>query len=771
MGYHALDTEFDYAFAKVIPKDHPKYINFQEFKKKFGEGGNTLVVSTKTGDHFKKSFFNDWYQLGNELKEIEGVQEVLSVPHCYRLVKNQEEERFDIEPLLQGKVSSKAEMDSIRNLFMDLPFYHGLVYNKTTKATLMALTLNKEVSTDKQVEMVETIKAKGEAVAEQHGIDIHYSGLPFIQSYKVSTISTEIFLFLFLASFFIIVILIVLFRSLYAVLFPALVVGIGVVWALGAITLLSYKITILTALIPNLILVIGIPNCVYLLNKYHAEFKKHGNKVRALTRMIERIGYVTLFANLTTAIGFAVFIFTEVTILKEFGIVAGLMITATFLISLITIPIVFSYLPQPKEKQMMHLDRQFFKGFLDFTTHVSAHYRKLVYSVTILVIIGSLAGITMLEARGYILDDIPRDSKIYKDLQFLERNFDGVMPFEILIDTKKEGAANQLSLLKDIDAFQDTLAKEAIFSKPMSIVNGLKFATQAYYNGNPDHYRLPRQSMTTPEMSFVQSYLQNTSGQEQGGQSLVNAFVDTNKQVTRISVKMADIGSHKLDDLYANLRPKVNSVFDTSQVDVMFTGTSVVVLEGFRFLIKGLINSVAIAFVLISIIMAYLFRSLRMLVLSLFPNLIPLMFTGGLMGFFDIPLKPSTVLVFSIAFGISVDYTIHFLAKYRLELNRHSWDIGKTVSMAIKETGISMTYTSLILFSGFITFTASSFGGNMYMGLLTSITLIVALFTNLILLPCLLRTFGGFMTRKMEKITEKKGRKHKPRYYGVDDIE
>lgn len=739
MGYHAKNVEIDYSFSKVIPEAHPSYVEYINFKKQFGEDGDLLIAAVERKNLFELDFYNQWAGLGERIKSIDGIEDVIGITNAYNLVKNKEERRFELVKIPEKMPDTQQEIDAIDSLWRSLPFYHGVLLDYDKNITILVARFNtKKLDAQVRNAMVVEIQELVKEFEFDTQMNVHLSGLPLIRSHKALTTLRELKTVLLYAIVILVVILIFLFRSVMAVLFPMILVGIGIIWGLGLIDLLGYKITILTSLVPNLIVIISIPNCVYLLNKYHTEFRKHGNKIKALSRIIEKIGYVTFFANLTTAIGFGVFYFTRSSILMEFGIVAGIMIFSIFIISIILLPVTYSYLPAPDTRHVHYLDNSFLLGFLELIDGFTSRYRRFIYAFGLLLVGVSAVGIMSLQSRGFILDDVPKDSQIYRDLHYIENKMRGVMPVEILVDTKEKGGVMQIKNLKKIAAIQDSLYADTLFSKPASIVDGLKYATQAYLGGNPRYYRLPRDNPLMNELSGVMSYMGKMEGEET---QLATSFMDSSRQVARISVQVPDIGSHRLDELKANLRGKFEAVFDTAQYDITYTGTSIIALEGYRYLTRGLLNSVGIAFVLIAFIMAYLFRSFKMLIISLVPNLIPLFLTAAIMGYWDIPLKPSTVLVFSVAFGISVDFTIHFLAKYKQELRRHAWDIPKTVSITIKETGMSMVFTSMILFFGFITFTASSFDGTKYLGLLVSITLVASLFSNLLLLPSLLLTF------------------------------
>jgi predicted RND superfamily exporter protein len=749
MAYKGTGIHMDYAMARIIPEDNPKYLQFVEFQKRFGQDGNIMVLAVQNKPLFGLNFYRQWHELGETIKQLPGMSEVVSISNAYVLTKNVEERKFQLVKFPAAIPQTQAELDSISGEFQKLPFYQNFLYNPESQVTIIAVRFNdKGMDSHQKMSTVKRLEDITAAFEQQTHTDVHLSGLPFIRNNRTSTISKEIINVVIYTVIVLAIILLILFRSASAVVFPFTIVAIGVAWALGLLVMFGFKITILTALIPTLLIIIGIPNAVYMLNKYHTEYKKHGDKLRALALVIERIGSSTFFANLTTAIGFGVFYFTHSAILQEFGVLAGIMIIILYLISLVGLPIILSFIPPPKDKQMVHLDRKGTNKVLDFFVSFSHDHRKWVYAFSAFILAVSVGGVLQLSSRGFILDDVPKNSEVYQDMKFLEKHFTGVMPLEITIDTKRKGGALSPSTLRKLDQVQDSLEANPLFSKPTSVVNGLKFATQAFYNGNPNKYRLPASSGLTPEMGFISEYLTRMDKGEGGGQGqMLNNYIDSNKQILRISMQIPDIGSDKLDTVYHTLDRIFNPVFDKEDYTVIYTGTSIVAMEGFRYISGSLAESVIISLVLVGLVMLYLFRNPRTLIISLIPNLIPLFLTAGIMGYAGITLKPSTVLVFSVAFGLSSDFTIYFLSKYKLELLRHEWDISKGIQETLRETGISMIYTALILFFGFMTFYTSDFEGTKYMGLLISITLASSLFSNMILLPTLLLTFDRIPKR------------------------
>ncbi len=741
-AYQASFVQITYEFTSLLPKEDSAAINYANFKKQFGEDGNVMVIGIDDTTIFQLEKFNDWYDLTYGIKQIDGIQEVVSIARVFNLTANDSLEQFEFKPLISEKPRNQLQLDSLKAAIFNLPFYNGFLINKESHATLMAITFDKfKLNTKTRLSIVDSIKVRTDVFEKKYKQTLHYSGLPYIRTNIARKIASEMVLFLGLAFLVTLIILSIFFRSFYPVIFSLLIIVIGVIWSFGTIYLMGYKISALSGLIPPLIIVIGIPNCILLLNKYHTEINKHGNKIKALSRMVEKIGISTFFANVTTSIGFGVFYFTHSQILVEFGLVTALNVMGTYLTSLFLIPIIFSYLPVPKDKQTSHLEGKRITGILNTIDYWVHHYRKRIYISVVVVILISIIGISKINIIGYVVDDLPKNDPIYVDLKYFETNYHGVLPFEITVDTRKKGAALSLTTLYKINKLQKELKKYDEFSKPVSVVEAIKFSYQAYKGGEPKYYILPNGL----ELGKMSSYFVNSKQKKQG---MFKAFIDSNRQITRISVQMADVGSIRMKELVKEIRPKVDSIFDPAKYDVNLNGNSLMFLKGNNYLVKNLQESVLLAIFLISLVMITLFASFRMVVISVLPSIVPLIITAGLMGYFHIPLKPSTILIFSIAFGIASDGNMYFLTKYKQELRNHQFSISKTVSLTIRETGVSMIYTAIILFCGFGIFSASSFGGTAALGILISLTLLISYCSNLILLPCFLLSLEKSLTRK-----------------------
>ena len=741
MAFFATKIKLSYEFSKAIPTDNPKYQEYLSFKNKFGDDGNLLVIGVQTDSFFTLKNFKYYRTLNDTLKKIPYVENVLSVVNAANLLKDSASEKLNAIPVFPAVINSQSQLDSDISLLHTLSFYKSLLYNPSTNAYLTIVRINKEIlNSPGRTKVINKIIEATDAYTSQTNIQTHISGLPLIRTQIADRIAREMKWFIIGSLALSALILLLMFRSVSTMLLSLLVVIIGVIWSVGLTYLFGYKITLLTALIPPLIVVIGIPNCIYFLNKFHSTFKRTGNKEQSLIDMVSKMGVVTLFCNLTAAIGFAVFALTNSAILKEFGQVAGISIMLIFIISFILLPGALSYMAVPGTKQLKYLDAKFFTNLLLKIERWVLHHKIFVYAITLVAVIFSVFGIFKLKTEGFIVDDLPKTDKIYTDLKFFEKNFSGVMPLEIIIDSKKRyGLAGTriLPVLAKMDSLSAYITSQKEMARPLSIAEGIKFVKQGFYDGDSAYYSIP----DSYQAAFLGSYLKpgNDSGNARNNlTSLLSSFIDTARESTRMSINMADVGTKKLPIILAGIKSKTDSLFDSSKYKITFTGSTITFLEGSIFIINGLKQSLLWAFLFIALCMLYLFKSFRILICSLIPNLIPLVVTAGIMGWTGVRLKPSTVLIFSVALGIAIDVTIRFLVNYKQELPANNFDIKKTVSETIKHTGLSILYTSLVLVAGFVIFCFSGFGGTQSLGWLTSITLLTATLTNLILLPVLL---------------------------------
>ena len=729
--------------TNLLPDDHPLNVQYNEFLSLFGEEGNAVVLAIKDSALLEVENFNRWNTLSKQLQAFPEVSLVISLDNMLELKKDAKGQEFVMEPFLKSPPKSKEEILAMQDrLFQELPFYDNLLFNKKSGTIRTVAYLDKDiVNTPVRKDFVlQDFNTLIENFERDTGMDIRVSGMPYIRTMNSQNILDEIGMFIGAALAVTSLIFFFFFRSFRATFISMIVVMIGVMWALGFLGLLQYDITVLTALIPPLIIVIGIPNCIFLINKYQQEVKKHGNQAKSLQRVISKIGNATLMTNVTTASGFATFMFTDSKLLSEFGTVASINILCIFILSLLIIPIVYSFMALPKSKHLKHLNKKWIDGFVNWMEFVVREKRISVYIISILLLVTSIIGIYQIKISGSPIEDMPQGAPFFRDIEFFDSEFNGILPIEIVVDTKRKNGIMKLPTLRRMDDLGEVIEETEELSTPVSIVNLVKYSKQAFYNGIPKYYQIP----TNQENAFIMNMARKSSEQS----DLLQSFTDSTGQTARMTTFLRDVKTERMEEIEATLIRSIAKIFPEERYRVYMTGKALLFLKGTRYLVKNLVLSLSLAIGLIALFMAYLFRSLRMIVISLIPNILPLIITAGVMGFAGVPIKPSTILVFSVAFGISVDDTIHFLAKYRQELTENHWRIKKSVYAALREPGVSMFYTSIVLFFGFSVFIISSFGGTVALGALVSATLLFAMLANLILLPSLLLSLERSIANK-----------------------
>ena len=739
--------KFSNTEANLLPDNHEVNLQYLDFTDKFGEEGNLIVIGVKDSLLFTPKNLNAWNKLSKVLKDTNFIESVIAIGDLQKLKKDKKRQQFYLEPFINDTIKSDLELISLKKeLFEKYPFYDEFLFNTETQSVRTAIHLKKSIVNEPaREEYINTVLIpKVRDFENNYGIDIKISGMPYVRTKNAENIKSEISTFVILALIITSIIFFLFFRSYRATFISLFVVMVGVVWSVGILGLFiintppgDFEISVLTGLIPPLIIVIGIPNCIFLINKYQHEVNEHGNKAKSLQRVITKIGNATLMTNVTTASGFATFIITNSKLLKEFGIVASLSILAIFVLCILIIPIIYSFLPIPEEKHLEHLNKRWITSLGDWIENTVKKSKINIYIISIALLVFSIIGIYQIRISGSIIDDMPQKADWFDDIMFYEKEFNGIMPLEILIDTKRKKGVTKLSTIKKMSKIEDVILEIPELSKPISMVSLVKYSKQAYYNGNPKYYQVP----TSQENSFILSYAKNSTSDSDV--DLIKNYVDSTGQYTRITAFMKDMEIEKMEAIEEKLNYEISKIMPSDNFEVSITGKAYLFQKGTKYLVKNLILSLSLAIFLIAMLMAYMFRSVKMIFVSLIPNLLPLIVTAGLMGYLGVAIKPSTILIFSIAFGIAVDDTIHFLAKYRQELIANNWEINKSVYNALRETGVSMFYTSIVLFFGFSVFTVSDFGGTVALGALVSATLLFAMLANLLLLPSMLLSLEG----------------------------
>jgi hypothetical protein len=749
LGYKASQIQLSYELAKILPTSDERFQLYENFKSKYGEDGNVMVIGLENDQIFTPKEFNAWNTLTQDIKQQPGIKNVLSITNLPEVYIDSVANKFSTRPLWDPKLPlNQINLAHLRVQLSRLPLFTNFIFTKDFNVHLMMITLDqKTINNKNRIQLVKHIKSLGDLYSAKMGHSIHYSGMPFIRTEYTSQVTNELAIFLILAILVTSIILFYFFRSIRVVFYALIVILIGIIASLATIVLFNFKITLLSGLIPPLIVVIGVPNVIFLLNKYHETFLRTQNKIESLIESTSKIGRTLFLANLTTSIGFGVFAFTGSGLLVEFGIVASINVMFTFAISVLLIPIFFSFLPPPASKDLAHFESPQVSKFLFRVESWVLNHRKSIYLFVGIILAFSVYGLTKIKAVGFIVDDLPQDNAIYTDLKFIEKHFKGVMPFEISIDAREDGRALSPEILTKIKRTEKVMAEYPEFTQGLSVLTATKYLYQVYRGGDPKYFVLP----SINELNKLASFQTSLNGKD----NLFNGFIDSKKRYTRISFQMQDAGTTRTRALFDEIKPRIDSIYltDTETGELKkegdphtfiakITGNSVIYAFQTEYLQVNLIESTLSAIFLICVLMALLFRSWKMVIISTLPSLIPLLITAGLMGHFGIALKPSTILIFSIAFGISSDGTIYFLTRYKEEFVKNAFDIKKSIQITIQKTGVSMFYTAMILFFGFFIFTASAFKGTQALGVLVSITLLMAMICNLILLPAFLMSLN-----------------------------
>ena len=694
LSFQWRNLSMTYTEANLLPKKHIVNQKYDDFLSKFGEEGNLIVIGFQDPNFFTPKAFSEWNELMSGLKSSKNVELVVSVSDLKKLQKDTLAQKFELVPLIDSdQIKDKVYLQNIKTeLFNNLPFYEGLLFNKKSGSIRSAVYLKKAIvnTAERKTFIIETLIPKIEKFEKNTGIDLRVSGMPYIRTINAENMKGEIGLFIGAALLITSLLFFFFFRSFRATFISIFILIFGVMWSFGTLGLFHYKITILTAIVPPLIIVIGITNCIFLINKYQQEIKLHQNQAKALQRVISKIGVATLMTNLTTAAGFATFMITGNELLYEFGLVTSINVITVYLLTLLIVPIMYSFMPMPKEKHLYHLSKNYLASVLGWVERVIKTKRSYIYTVYVLLLIFSVVGVMQMKVSGSLIGEMPKSASFFKDILFYEKEFNGVMPLEIMINTQHKKGVMKLSTMKKMDELQKTIEQIPELSKPVSVVNLVKYSKQAFYNGNPEYYELP----TSQEQVFILTYAKNAS--KNSKDNLMKSYIDSTGQYARITTYMKDIGTKDMATIEGKLRIKIDEIFPKDRYEVTLTGKALVFQKGTSYLINNLIESLIFAIFLIAGLMAYMFRSAKMIFVSVITNILPLCITSGLMGYFGIPLKPSTILVFSIAFGISVDNAIQFMAKYRHDLKMNNGKIKKSVFSALQETGVSTFYTCLL---------------------------------------------------------------------------
>lgn len=725
MGWRARSVEITQDFIKVVPEDDPDYQAYRRFKQEFGEDAGLVLIGLTLPKSDNAAYWASLRKLADTLEKLSGIQQVIGLPTVPYFVG--QGERFVRSPL--PLPTNRREWDSLRK---SLPLYEGLLWDRSGESLLLLVQVDSlTLHTRAKHQLLDRVEEVVEEWAQVLGVEAHFAGVPYLRHYVAQLLPRELWLFTAGSLLLTVLALWIYFRSWYAMGFPVFLLGLASVWTVGIIGIYGFKLTLLTALLPPVIIILGIPPSIYMLSEYHRLYVAKGSKVAAITEMLRQLGLVTFMIHANTAFGFLTLYLTNVVPLQEFGIVAFWGTLSTYVLTVLLLPSFFMLLPEPKERHLRHLTNRWVVRVVRWVGSVVERRRRWVYGVTVMLFVVGVGGVWQLQAVSYMADDLPSEARVMQDLAFFEERYGGTMPFEIVIEAKQPQGLRRLRTLRSLSALQDSLAKYPELSRSLSLADFLKAARQAFWGGSPAAYGLPQ-----PEE--LPTLLRITRQGE--GPQLLGKLVDSAYQRTRLTTFVKDVGSVEMPRLLARIRSDIQACFGEEAERVHITGTTLIFLKAIDYLVDNLVWSLVATFLLVALQMFFLYGSFRIMLISMGVNLLPLFLVAGLMGYLSMPVKPSTALIYEMAFGIVVDSAIHFLSSYQWYYRRHPLPARAAV-VSVHHTGALITYTSFVLLMGFGIFIFSSFGGTRALGILTALSLGIGLFSNLFLLPALLVSF------------------------------
>ncbi|MEM9722362.1 MAG: MMPL family transporter [Bacteroidota bacterium] len=723
MVYGLSFLRIDFSFDSFYPKEDPEYKYYEAYQELFSEEQNFVIqiaVESPHKDVFNRSFVQRIDSMFDAMEQLSGVDSMFSATNANYVRKRGL--GFSQKPYFEYD-TEEALKKSQKRILKDSTLLGFLVTNDLKHLCGFIIITpelfdapERDVLHDELVDML-----------DKSGFEYVITGIPVIRTRYTQKLAQELIMFVSISVVLIVLVLFLMYRNLWGIIIPVLVILSSLLWITGTMGWGGQPINLINNLLIPIIFVVGMSDVIHLITKYLDEMNGGISQEEAMKRTLDEIGLATFLTSVTTAIGFASLMVSRIPPIREFGFYASIGVLFTYVISIVILPNAIMRLPADRFLRAKSLENHpIWHRLLSWVYGITTRKPKWVLTISALIIASCLALTTQISLDTYLLEDIGRRDPIRKSMEFFEAQSAGLRPFEMAIEVEEGKNIADLAVLKEMEKIQNFLQQEGYFSPFLSPVS-LFSQANSFYNGNLKRYRrLPSDQGTVDEiLSFIQ--LNDNS-------NLLHKVMNQEKGIARMSARMPDVGTGKFSDLTERLDTFIASSCDTTLFSYHITGHAYLTDGNLLYLRRSLLGGLGIAFIVIGIIMGLLFKSWRMLLISMVPNIIPLIITGGIMGLMGIKLTASTAIVFVISFGIAVDDTIHFLTRYKLERN-----LGKSQSEAIRETilgtGKAVIITSLVLMSGFVLLLASDFGGTFNTGLFTALTIIFAMLADLFLLP------------------------------------
>ena len=713
--------EIDYKLNQYFPENDSLISEYFEYAGDFGSDEELLIIAIeKEAGIFDIDFLNRVKNISDTVDKIQGVEKVSSLVNLFDLVYTP----IGLMPkkLLRFSDEEKLSMDS-QSLIQDEK-WKGWLFSENEKALIVFVVVEKGLENQEKTFIVETI----ESILGKSGInDFHFSGTLYTSVYFLKMTFYETAKSIVSAAIVIVILIFLIFRSLKKTMIVLTTLFMGLILFYGFLGIVNQPLNLISALFPTLIVIVGVSDLIHFMTKFENQDFDHNNTKQALLTTIKEISVTLFITSLTTIIGLLAFLTTGIKPIQEFAILGAGGVLVTFLLAVFVFPLL---LLKFNIRSSSRSDKSSLWPLLMEKIYIYGKEKSgLIIAAFLFLFIVSILGISKLSLNSKLIDSVMNHSSLKTDFDYFEENLGGGRALEIIIQINDPFRIESVETLQEIEKFQDYLASFEFTGPLVSPVNSFKYMNSVYYPDLKNNYLLPS---TQKEADMYFSHLISLP-------QLINGKLFlTEKNTARIYGKMNDIGAVEMKNLIEETRNWTRKNIDSEILSLEFTGSALLLDTNNLNLVKSMIYSLLIALTLVSMIMVILFRSMRFILVSLIPNILPLIIVGGILGFFHIEITGSMALIFTLGFVIAVDDTIHFLSKYKYELNKKNKPEA-ALKNTILTTGRAIIITSLVLSTGYVSIIISESRESFFHGLLISMTLVIALFTDLFLLPILLR--------------------------------
>jgi len=711
LAFFIPNLKIDFSIEHLFSQNDPSVEKYFSFRDTFGREDNVITIIYKPKNIYQKSLYIELEELVYSIEGLDGVKRVASIFSLSDIDVNAWiGDLYDNSSIW----NEEATLEKLKYIQKD-PSIGSKILSKDLEYGAIIIALNDNANNhERRTNLLEEIKI----LTSDTSPEWIYSGVSVLRSEYVRYMLRDNFLFLPPIAFLLISILSFIFRNWVYVLLPILTVLITVIWLLGIMGMTGLEINIMTYIVPTLLFIIGIGDAIHIQARFRENFTNNpSDPIEAMLYTMSQMSRVIFLTSVTTAIGFLALMTTSIKIVQEFGLEISIGVMIAWLVSILIIPsgIIFS-------KRFQFKKRDFFQPFLAWLSNAIPNNPWIFIIIPSLVAATCIYKIKDISTDSSLMEDLRPKNKLYQDLKLTEKYFGGVLPFEILIKTKpdKNGeiksvvSTEVLQISKQIEEFLKSKLKNSRFFSLNNLIESAK------------RIRSKKDKQISKE-NLIKQIINNQSTDQ-------IKLVNDEQNILRITGLIEDKTSNDMKHIYT----KLDSISETlpGYVTIDYTGTTVVALKTNDYLVQSLVNSLGLALILISIIMAFMFRANSILFASLITNLMPIFTVLGILAWLEVSIRPPTAMTFAVALGIAVDDSLHFLLRYRKELGR-GFNRVEAIKTTIMNTGSALLITTSVLVAGFSILLLSAFLPTYQFGILSAGMIGTALICDLTLLPAL----------------------------------